>query len=125
MSIYAKDRGLSLRLPAPKHWGWTVFIIGILGTGALLGLGQKNIWQLWLMMQEQDRLSAQILTLKHNNGHMAQQIEHLRHDPKAVEPLARQELGMIYPGEWVYRFVSSDKKQPGTPSSLHVLDTQP
>jgi cell division protein FtsB len=109
MPIYAKDRGFSLRMPTPKHWGWTGLLLGVLGALALLGLGQKNIWQLWQLSQEQQQLATHNLSLKHSNEHLQQQIDCLRHDPKAIEPIARQELGLVYPEEWVYRFVSSAK----------------
>ena len=50
-----------------------------------------------------DALRAEATTLRAKNAKMAAEVEALRTDPKAIEQHARDELGMVYPGELVLR----------------------
>ena len=53
--------------------------------------------------REKNRLEVEIAALRDENQVLRQKIEHLRHDPGYVEDEARRKLGLIRPGETVYR----------------------
>ena len=59
------------------------------------------------LYQERDRAAAEIADLKKTNQKLEQQIGDLRAHPEAVEPIAREELGLVRSRELVYRFVSA------------------
>jgi cell division protein FtsB len=50
-----------------------------------------------------DGLRAEGARLRVKNGKTAAEVEALRTDPKSIEQHARDELGMVYPGELVLR----------------------
>lgn len=54
--------------------------------------------------QDLERLRTENLTIQRDNEHVERQNEALRSDSRMIEQVAREELGMIRPGEVVYRF---------------------
>lgn len=68
------------------------------GYGGLVSVMQFNG-----LIAEQKIIS---LSHKKRNQHLVQHINALRHDPQAIESLARSELGMIKSGETLFRIVS-------------------
>ncbi|MCL4227053.1 MAG: septum formation initiator family protein [Myxococcales bacterium] len=50
-----------------------------------------------------DELEAEATTLRARNRRLAAEVEALRTEPAAIEAHARDELGMVYPGELVLR----------------------
>ena len=78
-----------------------LFIAGLLGVA---------VWYLPLIRQNERmrkeifRLDAQIQKEEQAGKQLRNSIEALRHDPKAVERLAREQLGYAKPGETVIRF---------------------
>ncbi len=67
--------------------------------------GDKSIFKVMSLYREQDHLTARLAELKQENKKLQTQISQLKSDPKAVERIAREELGMVRPDEVVYRFV--------------------
>ena len=49
------------------------------------------------------KLEQQELELRQHNAMLAREVEALSHDVAAVESRAREDLGMVYPGELVLR----------------------
>ena len=94
-------------------WGkLTRLAIFLLVVASLLGVG---VWYFPLikrnerMRKETLRLDAQIQKEEETAKVLKASIEALRHDPKAVERLARERLSYAKPGETVIRF-----EQPAT-----------
>jgi len=62
--------------------------------------------------QEQQQfiaLQTQAKALEQQRQNMARRILQLRHDPKALEDLAHQRLGYVYPDEYI--LIMPDEKQ--------------
>jgi cell division protein FtsB len=82
-----------------------------LGLGAVgvfllvLFAGDKSLVSLLDMYKARARAAAEIADLKKTNQKLQQQIGELRTHSEAVEPIAREELGLVRRGELVYRFV--------------------
>lgn len=57
------------------------------------------------LYREQRHLAVQTEELKIENQKLCQQIDDLKHAPRAIERIAREELGMVREDEIVYRFV--------------------
>lgn len=55
------------------------------------------------LRRQLDGLRDEIVALKARNARLAAEVEALRTDPSAIEAHARDELGMVYPGEIVLR----------------------
>jgi cell division protein FtsB len=88
-----------------------LFIAGLLGVAVwYLPLIERNE----RMRKEILRLDDQVQKQEELSKYLKASIDTLRHDPKAVERLARERLGYAKPGEIVIRF-----EAPATNSVLH------
>lgn len=76
---------------------WVKIIIIILGVIALTRTGYE--W--YQILQQQKALQVQIEELKKKNEQLEQENAQLQ-DPKAIESGAREELGLVKPGEVPY-----------------------
>ena len=78
----------------------SILLLIALAVGSLFG--DSGILHL---LQERDRvvtLRAELEQLKADNGRLAEQIQALKSDPRSIERLAREELGLARPGEVVF-----------------------
>lgn len=97
----------TLRVPGTgRLWRWVAFGLGPMLAIALLFWGEKSVLRIWALHQETQRTQQQVEALTVKNQRLRNQIETLRRDPRAVERIAREELGLVRADEMVYRFVS-------------------
>ena len=52
--------------------------------------------------QDYAALEARVERMRADNDRMREEARRLREDPSAIEPLARERLGLIYPGETLF-----------------------
>jgi cell division protein FtsB len=96
-----EDRGRTqagLRRKACLLFSVIVFIALVVGSlfgdGGILELLEEN--------RRAVDLAQELEALRAENGRLAEQIQALRTSPRAIERLAREELGLAGPGETVY-----------------------
>lgn len=79
------------------------FRAGVLAVVALgiLGFGGQSLARLWNMKHEVDGLEKEIATLRTETSQLSTVVSKLQSDPEALERAAREELGMVRPGERV------------------------
>ena len=87
------DRVLSLVLSA---------LIAVAAPSVLLG--SQGVRQLLALRQQRTRLRTATVVKARDNDLLRATIHKLKSDPQYLEGLARQELGLVRPGETVYRF---------------------
>jgi cell division protein FtsB len=96
----------------------TRLVIFLLFVAGLLAVAH---WYLPLIQQNERfrkeilRLDTQIQKEAETGKQLRRSIENLRRDPKAVERLAREQLGYAKPGETVIRFETPATKELGRP----------
>jgi cell division protein FtsB len=96
----------ALKLPGSgRAWQVALGIAAAILLLALLLAGDKSLIALLGRYQERAQLTGQIEELQGVNQKWRQQVQELEAQPKAVEPIAREELGLVRAGELVYRFV--------------------
>jgi cell division protein FtsB len=76
--------------------------LGLLVAAALLG--DQGVLKLRRLQGEIESLHNDVQTLGADNERLSRAIAELRHDPSTIERLAREELGLVRPGERVLRF---------------------
>jgi len=88
--------------PARRRWAQLglVFVATALIVNGLIG--ERGLVEALRVKREHDRLAGSIATLKRENQRLADEIRRLRDDPKTIEEVARQDLGLIRPGELVF-----------------------
>ena len=90
----------------PWHPGWLVgaVLAVVLGTAVF---GENGILHLRRLRAEVEALHRDVQALEVENERLTRAIGELRTDPAAVERIAREELGLVRPGERVLRFPRS------------------
>lgn len=76
-----------------------IVVVGLL-VGSLFG--DRGLLQLVSQRERAESLAREIEQLKADNSRLAAEIGALRTDPYAIERLAREELGLVRPGETVF-----------------------
>ena len=86
-----------------KRRGLAAAALGIVATGILVfgGAGAVRVWQL---RQEVEALEREIRVLRVEADRLNKTVDRLRDDPALVEQIAREDLGMVRPGEKVLKF---------------------
>jgi cell division protein FtsB len=69
--------------------------------------------------KEIDRVREQIGKLNNENKSLSSQVNSLKTDPKAIERIAREEMGLARPGEIIYKLPDSAK-----PGDTQKTDSQ-
>jgi cell division protein FtsB len=72
--------------------------------GLLVGalFGDRGVFYLMAQKQKAAALEQEVEALRAENGRLASEIEALRRDPRSIEKLAREQLGLARPGETVF-----------------------
>ena len=86
-----------------KRRGLAAAALGIVATSILVfgGAGAVRVWQL---RQEVEALEREIRVLRMEADRLNRTVDRLRDDPALVEQIAREDLGMVRPGEKVLKF---------------------
>jgi cell division protein FtsB len=77
-----------------------IFITVVLIVDALVG--EKGLMQSMSARRQYQQLQASLEELRHENAALREEMRRLNEDPATIESLARQDLGLIRPGEVVF-----------------------
>ena len=83
-----------------------ISLLAILIAGLSVG-GNRSLVRIYRMNRTKTELHQEIERLKQRNEALARKVQSFTHDPGEVEAIAREDLGLIKPGEVVYQFGSS------------------
>lgn len=90
--------------------GLLVFATLVLLVDALVG--DKGLVERMRARRQSEREKAAVETVKHENAALREKVQRLRDDPAAIESIAREELGLIRPGELL--FILRDAQKPAS-----------
>ena len=65
--------------------------------------GEHGFIDLNILKKERDQLAEKNAQLSHQNLSLSVEIDRLKHDPKYIENIARQELGMVGADELILK----------------------
>lgn len=87
--------------PRRKVWivGGVILFVALV-VGALIG--DRGVLYLLDQQRKAEALRGELDALRADNVRLAEDIAALRSDPRAVETIAREELGLARPGETVF-----------------------
>jgi cell division protein FtsB len=85
----------------PIFWLAAILLTALVGN-ALIGDG--GLIELAKLSAERRELGEDVFELLRSNDDLRRKIRLLRDSPRSLERLARRELGLVRPGEIVYRF---------------------
>ncbi len=86
---------------------------GLVATGILFGalllfsffFDEMGVTKYLAMWNRSHFLQQEISLLQQSNASLRKEIFRLKHDPARLEELAREQLGLVRPGETVYQLV--------------------
>lgn len=79
--------------------------------------GNRSLVKIYQMSKTKAELEQEIERLRQVNQELAREIQAFTHNPGQVEAIAREDLGLVKPGEIVYQF--------GPPRPATVPPTSP
>ena len=88
------------------------FILVILLLGFAL-FGDRGVLKVYKAYLQKTEMEEKITALEKTNQELREEIDALRSDLKAIENIARRELGMVRPDEQIYQF--HPEEQPSVP----------
>ncbi|MBI3126412.1 MAG: septum formation initiator family protein [Candidatus Tectomicrobia bacterium] len=105
-----------LRLPWLKITGggwrlftWLAFSLCLLMLGSAV-LGRDGFLSVWVNRERLAGLRADLGEMERANGRLRREVQSLREDMRAIERIAREELGLVKPGETVYEFTPAEER---------------
>lgn len=81
---------------------WFIVLVVLLLGFALFG--DRGVLKVYKAYLQKTELEQKITDLENSNTELRKEIDALRSDLKAVEKIARRELGMVRPDEQIYQF---------------------
>jgi cell division protein FtsB len=96
--------------PKPKALAIAAFVVGGIVYGVLRD--EEGVMHVFRERSRLQDLSHSVNTLREENDRLRAEIDALRQDPRAVEKLAREELGLSMEGEVVF-ILEPEHKDPG------------
>jgi cell division protein FtsB len=106
--ISRSDAGTYVRQNARQILGLALFALlvhDVFGAHGLIAMRRTQ--------KEIQQIQEQIGKIADENKSLSSQITSLKSDPKAIERIAREEMGLARPGELIFKLPDSDK--PGDP----------
>jgi cell division protein FtsB len=103
-TISSSDASLFLRRNARQILGLALFALlvhDIFGAHGFIAMRRTQ--------KEIEQIREQIGKLNNENKSLANQVTSLKTDPKAIERIAREEMGLARPGEIIYKLPDSAK----------------
>jgi cell division protein FtsB len=84
-------------------------ITAVLGAATVLTLtyGGQSLARVWQMKHEVESLEREIVSLRAETGRLTATVNRLRTDPDFIEQVAREDLGLVKPGERVLKLPPS------------------
>ena len=67
--------------------------------------GDRGLLAMWRTQHDLDRLVREVEIVEQKNATLAREVQRLRSDLGYIEKIAREELGLVRPGEIVLEFV--------------------
>jgi cell division protein FtsB len=93
----------------PFFWLAAILLAALVGNAVL---GDGGLIELAKLSAERRQLGEDVFELMRGNDDLRRKIRVLRDSPRSLERLARRELGLVRPGEIVYRFPTVANEAP-------------
>ncbi len=90
------------RAPLRRHL--RLVIIFLIATAVISVMGNRGLIRIYQMHRDRVSLEREIEHLSSANAALTEEVRLLKTNPARIEGIAREELGLVKPGELVYEF---------------------
>ncbi|HTX54076.1 MAG TPA: septum formation initiator family protein [Candidatus Baltobacteraceae bacterium] len=104
-----------------RHLRWAILFLIALVVASVMG--NRSLLRVYQLYRDDASLTREIEQLSAANAALAEEVRALRTDPARVEAIARDELGLVKPGELVFEFRRTPP--PAAPAPLVGPGQQP
>jgi cell division protein FtsB len=70
---------------------------------SLAAYGGQSLTRVWALKKEVESLEREVGALRTDTARLTAEVDRLRTDPEYIEQIAREKLGLVKPGERVYK----------------------
>ena len=95
--------------PPPLRRHLRLVIIFLIALVAVSVVGNRGLLRLYQMHRDRAALEREIERLSSVNATLTEEVHLLRTDPARIEGIAREELGLVKPGEQVFEFQATSR----------------
>ena len=81
--------------------GSSLFLLAMM---AFTVWGDRGLQAMWRTQHDLERLVREIEIIEQKNATLVREAQRLRSDPGYIEKIAREELGLVRPGEIIFEF---------------------
>jgi len=86
-----------------RSWALRAYVGGLALLALLSAVDASGLRKAHRLAAEAERVDAENRRLSEENARLTREVKALRSDPAAMERAAREDLGLVRPGERVYR----------------------
>ncbi|HEX9760052.1 MAG TPA: septum formation initiator family protein [Candidatus Acidoferrales bacterium] len=86
-----------------REYGGVVFVLVLLAMLAHTIFADSGYLAMRRMQQDMEVLNNEIRELHDENRRLAEEVQSLKTDPKTIERIAREEMGLAKPGELIFK----------------------
>ncbi len=98
----------------------TILAVAVLGLFIHDIFGSHGFLAMRRTQRQIAELRQEILQLDNENHSLGDQVNALKTDPKAIERIARDDMGLARPGEYIFKLPAAQDSQPqNAPSTSH------
>jgi len=90
-------------MPVWRSWAFRLYVGGLVLLALVSALDPGGLRKARRLADEAGRVEADNARLAEENARLSREVKALRTDPSAMERAAREDLGLVRPGERVYR----------------------
>lgn len=87
----------------------SLLVLGVMGIFAVQG-GEYSVWDYLALDRQVQRERDSVIALQHVLDSLHARESAALHDPRVQERIAREQFGMIRPGEHLFRIVATDSQ---------------
>ncbi len=106
------------------HAGW--FLAAALGALLLQDVfGTHGLIAMRRSMREAAQVQREIDLMNEENRQLELRVKSLKSDPAAIERIAREEMGLARPGEYIFKIQPRSGDGPTVPPTGHPASSEP
>lgn len=108
--------GIRSRPPLWRRHLWKILGLALLALGIHDVFGSHGFLAMRRTQKQIEQLQGEIERLNQENHELTDHVDALRTDPKTIERIAREEMGLARPGEMIFKLPPPATQEPSRPA---------